>query len=397
MISVNEAAQIILSEKRDFGVETLPLLQCVGRVLAENLYADRDFPPYNRVAMDGITIDYQGFIKGLKQFKKIGIQAAGVEPLMIQQQDECIEIMTGAALPPTCDTVIRYEDLTLENDVFTLKIEQLKQGQNVHQKGKDKQKNDVLVADNQIISSSIIQIAASIGTTHLKVKKLPKIAVISSGDELLDIDELPNDFQIRRSNSYTLAAALLDFHIKADILHLSDNEDVITKNLSIFIEKYDVLILSGGVSMGKFDHIPNVLQALQVEQLFHKIAQRPGKPFWFGKSTTHETIVFALPGNPVSTFLCFHRYIKPWLAECLAISMPKHSAILSQNITFLPDLQYFIPVKISQNEQAQSWAMPLNNNGSGDFANLVEANAFMELPAEKQLFQAGEIYQIWYF
>jgi molybdopterin molybdotransferase len=394
MITVSQAEQIILSEVRDFGTEFLPLMQSVGRVLAQNIYADRDLPPYNRVAMDGIAIDYQSITKGIVKFRKIGTQPAGVAPLAIQHIEECIEIMTGAVLPTTCDTVVRYEDLEGDGAYFVLKTNNIKQGQNIHQKGKDKRQQDLLVAENQIITSKVIQVAASVGCVNIAVKKLPKIVVISSGDELVDLEIIPNDYQIRRSNSYTLIAALQQYGVRADMLHLADNEAIIKEKIKYCIEVYDVIILSGGVSMGKFDYIPISLAALDVEQLFHKVAQRPGKPLWFGKAQ-NNTLVFALPGNPASTFMCYYRYVAYWLEKNLGITRPNRYALLSQDISFSASLQYFVPVQLTQNEDCQWIATPLFNNGSGDFVNLLEADAFMELPMDKGVFLKGEQYRVW--
>ena len=394
MITVSQAEQIILSEVRDFGTEFLPLMQSVGRVLAQNIYADRDLPPYNRVAMDGIAINYQSIKKGIVKFRKIGTQPAGVAPLAIQDIEECIEIMTGAVLPTTCDTVVRYEDLSKDGDYFFLRTDNLKRGQNIHQKGKDGEQLDLLVAENQVITSKIIQIAASVGFVNLVVKKLPKIVVISSGNELVDIEIIPNDYQIRRSNSYFLVAALQQYGVRADMLHLLDDTNMIRKEIKNCIEKYDVIIISGGVSMGKFDYIPISLASLDVEQLFHKVAQRPGKPLWFGKAQ-NNTLVFALPGNPASTFMCYYRYVAYWLEKSLGITRPNRYALLSQDISFSASLQYFVPVQLTQNEDCQWIATPLFNNGSGDFVNLLEADAFMELPMDKGLFLKGEQYRVW--
>jgi molybdopterin molybdotransferase len=396
MISVQEAEKIVLSEHRDYGSEKLILTDAMGRILAKNIYADRDFPPFHRVTMDGIAIDYQGFASGIRRFKRVATQAAGVTPFEIKNAGECIEIMTGAVLPTTCDTIVRYEDLSVEGDFFILHIENITQGQNVHLQGRDKHKDDLVIAENQVVTPQLIQMAASVGATHLEVKKIPRVVIISSGDELVDIHETPLPYQIRRSNNYTLKTALFTYGIKADLLHIPDNEEVTKKNIKNCLLIYDVLILSGGISMGKFDYIPQALEAVGVQKLFHKVAQRPGKPFWFGKAI-NGAIVFALPGNPVSTFMCFQRYVLLWLEQNLGFEKAKNYAILGKNVTFKPDLHYFAQVKLSQNEQAQVVAMPFEGNGSGDFANLMATDAFIELPAGKTAFLEGEVYRIWRF
>ncbi len=162
------------------------------------------------------------------------------------------------------------------------------------------------------------------------------------------------------------------------------------------IDEYDVIILSGGVSMGKFDYVPPALNKLAVKKLFHKVQQRPGKPFWFG---THKSgkLVFAFPGNPVSTFMCFQRYFLPWLKKCLEIKTNKAYAILNEDFSFKPALQYFLQVKLLINQKGELTATPLEGNGSGDFANLLQTDAFMELPLERNEFKKGEVFRIWAF
>lgn len=304
MFTVQEVEKIILENTQNYGSETLHFSAVQGRVLAENIYADRDFPPFNRVTMDGICIDYQALARGIRIFSNKATQAAGATPINIENDTECIEIMTGAALPMSCDTVIRYEDLEIKGDEITILIENVKQGQNVHRKGEDKQKNDILVAENQVITPAIIQIAVSVGKSFLQVKKMPRVVVISSGDELVETDEIPNLYQIRRSNDYTLQAALKKNNLEADVFHIADNQFFINKKINECLQKYDVLILTGGISAGKFDYLPEALERLGVKKLFHKVAQKPGKPFWFGK-TENNVLVFAFPGNPVSMFMCF--------------------------------------------------------------------------------------------
>lgn len=397
MISVSQAEQIILSHFQNYGTESLPLSQCNGRVLAESLYADRDFPPFDRVAMDGIAIDFQAIEQDIKIFRSVGVQSAGQKALEIQGISQCVEIMTGAILSGNCDTIIRYEDLIKEGDNFILAVTNIKKGQNIHTKGKDKRKDELLVADNQIITPAIIQIAASIGKSFLQVKKLPKIAIISTGDELIDIDAIPNEMQIRRSNVYAIQSFLAQFHCPTTLFHLYDDYEIIKNELQFHLSNFDVIILSGGISAGKFDFIPTVLQEIGVQKHFHKVAQRPGKPFYFGtweKPKSLKTIIFALPGNPLSTFMCCRRYVILWLEKSLGLAVKPLFATLSESITFLLDLQYFMPVKLSQ-KQNSIIATPLKNNGSGDFTSLTEADALIELPSSQSIFDTEQLFRVW--
>jgi molybdopterin molybdotransferase len=397
MITVAEAEKIIQSQIKNYGTENVPFESSVGRVLAEDLFADRDLPPYDRVAMDGIAIKFSAFQKGIRSFAIRAIQAAGETPVDITDESECIEIMTGAALPSTADTVIRYEDVNIKEGVATVKCESVKQRQNVHGRGTDKKQQERVAIAPQRITPAVISLAASIGKVLLSVRKTPRVVIISTGDELVDVDETPSPFQIRRSNNYTIKAALRKYVIEADSVHIPDDLEITRQQVRRCIEEYDVILLSGGVSMGKFDYVPQALQELSVEKLFHRVQQRPGKPFWFG-AHPGGALVFAFPGNPVSTFMCLHRYFIPWLRASLGETAPAYlHATLNEDVTFNRPLQYLMLVKIAVSDTGQLLATPVDENGSGDFTSLLQANAFMELPAEKSTFKKGEIYKLWVF
>ncbi|OPC59317.1 molybdopterin molybdenumtransferase MoeA [Elizabethkingia bruuniana] len=396
MISVQQAEEIVLSQYQDYGKESISYDLVIGRVLAEDILADRDLPPFDRPTVDGIAIRFTSYEEGFRSFNIKTIQSAGETSVAIDSEDQCIEIMTGAALDSTVDTVIRYEDITVDNGIATININ-IEKGQNIHLKGKDKKAGEILVKANQVITPAIIGIAASVGKTSLWVKKLPKIVIISTGDEMISPELTPTAFQLRRSNGVTISSVLEKYKIKADLIHLNDDYEEIKKELSNCIDIYDILLMSGGVSMGKFDYLPQVCEELGIKKLFHKIKQRPGKPFWFGKSQ-NQKLVFAFPGNPVSVFMCLHRYFIPWLERSLEIpqSSPLY-AILENDIEFPFSLQYFAQTKLQINKQGQLIANIVDTNGSGDFSHLAETNAFVELPLEQNTFRKGEVYKVWQY
>lgn len=397
MISVQEAEDIILSHSADYGAEKIFYENAVGRVLAEDLRADRDLPPFNRPTVDGIALRFSSIEKGITRFRITATQAAGEAPVRVTGESECVEIMTGAALDASVDTVIRYEDLGINGDEAGIRIDPatIKKGQNIHSRGKDKKQGEILVPAHQKITPVILGVAASVGKTTLQVRKLPKVVIISTGDEMVSPDTVPNDFQLRRSNGIILRSVLEKYKISADLLHLNDDLDEIREALSRCLEEYDVLLMSGGVSMGKFDFVPRALEELGTVKLFHKIKQRPGKPFWFGK-TQPGKLVFAFPGNPVSVFMCLHRYFVPWLEKSLGIpfSNPVY-AVLQNDVTFPYPLQYFAQVRLSVSPAGQLLAETMDTNGSGDFSHLAETHAFMELPMDRNGFKKGEVYQVW--
>jgi molybdopterin molybdotransferase len=388
MISVQEALGLVLNNDISAKTERVDFQASLGRILAEDLVADRDFPPFDRVTMDGIAINYSAYESDQKVFRIQEMQAAGDEQITLDSPENCIEIMTGAILPRNTDTVIRYEDLEIENSFAKILVE-IKPYQNLHFQGQDKLSGQVLVQKGSVLSASHVAIAASIGKQDLAVLALPKIAIASSGDELVGISEVPLPHQIRLSNVYAIASILKKVKAEVDIFHINDTLDGSISKIEELLQKYDILIFSGGVSMGKKDFIPQALAENNVKEIFHKIAQKPGKPMWFGKND--KTIVFALPGNPVSTYLCTLKYVLPWLKKHLGILEKKPpSVILTEDIVFKPKLNYFLQVKI-QNDKGCLYATPLKHNGSGDFISLAEADGFIELPIRKSgLFLKGE-------
>ncbi|WP_339884014.1 molybdopterin molybdotransferase MoeA [Polaribacter vadi] len=396
MISVENALQLVLKATQDFGVEEIPFIKSVGRILKEEIVADRDFPPFNRVAMDGIAIDYYEFSSRLRSnrqlsFKIEGIQAAGSEQITLKNNQNCIEVMTGAVLPNNANTVIRYEDVTIENGVATINIDEINEKQNVHHKGKDGKVGDVLISENMKISAAEIGVLATVGKSLVKVAKQPKVMIISTGDELVGVDEFPLDHQIRRSNVFTLVSLLERLNIPSETAHITDEKPILKSKIKNYLQEYDVLLFSGAVSKGKFDFLPEVFDELGVEKLFHKVAQRPGKPFWFGQ--TENCKLFAFPGNPISTFVNCLAYFYPWYYKSVNLKVEQETAILAENVSFKPDLVCFLQVKLST-KNGNLIATPIQGNGSGDLASLVHTDAFIQLPNDKSEFKSGEVYPI---
>lgn len=394
MISIETAEQQILKTARDFGEESVPLKAAVGRVLRETLRSDRDLPPYFRVSMDGIAIAHAAFAQGRRRFPIEGMAAAGSARKRLQDSLACWEVMTGGILPEGCDTVIRYEDLQIEDGIARVNLEELKPGKNVHPRAADRRAGDPLVPPGKVISGAELGVAATIGKTRLRVSRLPKSVIISTGDELVPVEAEPLEHQIRRSNVYSIFAALQKFGIEADLLHLADDLASVKKSMATVIGQYDMVILSGGVSKGKFDFLPEALDDLGVKKVFHRIKLRPGKPFWFGTAPA-GAIIFALPGNPVSSFMCTQRFIVPWIKESLQLEKrARPHAILGEDFSFKPDLTYFLQVRVQANPKGELLAIPVVGNGSGDLANLGDADAFLELPRGREHFRRGEAFPL---
>jgi molybdopterin molybdotransferase len=390
MISVQEAEKLIRQHSPTYPTESIPTIEAHGRILAEDIVAERENPPFNRVAMDGIAINYSQWQASCTSFEIKGTQAAGHPPLNLEDKTTCLEVMTGAVLPSNCDCVIPVERINIQNNIATLEdgIEP-KQWQNVHLQGSDHAKGFALAHCGQTLNAPEIAVAAAAGYGQVKVAKLAKIAIIATGDELVSPDVEIKAWQIRRSNTTAIASSLKALGYEASEYHLKDDLESLRNKLKELLKSNDMLILTGGVSMGKFDFVPQVLQELDVKQIFHKVTQRPGKPLWFG--TCPEKSVFGLPGNPVSALINFQRYILPQLLTSQGIPNKALLQIeLSEDFSFGKNMTRFLPATICSIGSKLS-ASPQRTNGSGDFGALSGSQGFIELEAEVCEFKAGYV------
>jgi len=396
MIKVAEAIKIINDTQINLPTVDIPIDEAIGRILREDIVADTDFPPFNRVMMDGIAVKWDDFDRGIRDYMIRGIQAAGSEQISLDEKGTCLEVMTGAVAPEGTGIVIPYEDIKIDkvNQKARVNLDQIAKGKNIHYKGTDKKSGELLIQQGVELGTPEIAIAASVGKTTLKVTENPAIAIISTGNELVDINEKPLPHQVRRSNVYAFQAELKRLGIKADLYHLTDDKDSMLNELAAILDKNQVLLMSGGVSKGKYDFVPEVLEELGVEKRFHRIKQKPGKPLMFG-AKEDKNVVFAFPGNPVSTFMCFHKYFLPWLRRSLRLKQaPEYKAVLSDDVSIKTDLTYFLQVRAFINEDGTVMAKPIMGKGSGDHANLLGSNAFLELPANTYLFKRGELFSM---
>ncbi|MEO5959678.1 MAG: molybdopterin molybdotransferase MoeA [Opitutaceae bacterium] len=395
MLTPADAEKLILENIRPFHREDCPLLQAQGRVLRTEIRADRDLPPFDRVTMDGYALRAAALAAGTRTFRVEGTQAAGMRAFQLGAgADGCIEIMTGAVLPDGADCIVPYEETKRDGSTILVSdaAAQSNPWQNVHRRGSDHRAGNIIVRAGRRIGAAEIGVAAACGQATLTVSQLPKVAVISTGDELVEVSSPVASHQIRRSNDYALRAALATAgYPNASRFHLRDVQSEIEHLLWHILAEFDVVIVAGGISKGKFDYLPTELEKQKVRKIFQGVAQRPGKPLWFGISARH-TPVFALPGNPVSAFTCLHRYVLPALAHASGLVIrPPMIAALAEPVTFRPPLAYFLPVKLASGPRAELLARPDPTNTSGDFSGLVGTDGFVELPPEPAEFPAGTL------
>lgn len=387
MIQVKEAQKLILSQDLPSSSSKIPLEQAVGRILAQNINADRDSPPFDRVTMDGIAIQAARFSPE-KFFFIENTQAAGQSPLTLSNPENCLEVMTGAVLPLQTDCVIPYECLEIVDGKARVDLPDVSSFQNIHRQGTDARKEDVLIPSGSPISAGMVGVMAAVGYLHISVISPPKVVVCATGDELVPVDQTPLPHQIRNSNSYMLQAALLALGIKADTVQIADDRDKLRDGLKHLIGNYDVLMFSGAVSKGKFDYLPEVLAELGLDKKIHGVAQRPGKPFLFG--TVGKTMVFGFPGNPGSTLVCFHAYFKPWLRKHQGLAEKNLYATLTTDVIFKKPLTYHLLVTL-ENKDGILLATPVDHSGSGDLIHLGLAQGFVSLPAGEDFWKAGSL------
>jgi len=370
-------------------IESLPLTQAAGAVLRENIYAERDQPPFDRVAMDGIALSSAASGNG-GRLRVAAQQAAGDPPLTLDDPATCIEIMTGAMLPRGCDAVVPVEQVQRSGDIAEIGRKPVQPWANVHRRGSDCRQGALLLAAGTRLSPPEVAIAAGAGMARLRVSAQPMIVVISTGNELIEPGEVIEPHQVRRSNAYGITASLRQ-HGYARVAddHLRDDEAELTERLGFHLRTHDVLILSGGVSMGKMDLVPKVLEKLGVHLVFHHIAQRPGKPMWFGVSQSGPA-VFALPGNPVSTLVCLSRYVLPALRAAMGQAPAEAPRIaITAPVDVKVPLAFYLPVKLRYDDWGRTSAEPCPTNGSGDFTALAGTDGFVELPPGPNSFPKG--------
>lgn len=390
MLTTVEATHTISKAVADFGSEAVALDKAIGRVLRQPVHAERDQPPFDRVMMDGIAIRSADFDKGERNFPIQSRQHAGDRAHRLEA-GKCIEIMTGACVPDGADCIVPVERMTVSDGVARIEAGYSAElRQHIHARGSDHAEGTQLLRPGTRIAPADIAIISSAGLPEVDVARLPVIRVISTGNELVPAGKPIDAQQIRESNGPAVVAMLKQKgYCDCQHDHLVDDVAILESRIAAHLEEADVLVLSGGVSMGKADFVPQVLESLGVEVVFHKISQRPGKPMWFGIGPKKQA-VFALPGNPVSTLVCCRHYVIPALANASGASPgnPEFAA-LAQDVAFRPKLTCFLPTRLVSNAAGTLLALPVHTNTSGDFASLTGTDGYVELALEDTFFETG--------
>lgn len=378
MISFSEAQQLVLQQARSFGNEKVSLDTATGRVISETILADRDYPPFNRAAMDGYAIRQTDWDAGVRSFVISEVLFAGNIHKSVIGKGECYKIMTGASVPGSADAIIRREDVTEKPGGIECFIDDVKPYQHIAQRGGDLRKDAVIFSSAFLCSPANVAVLASIGKYEVIVQKLPKVSIITTGDEVVDIDKLASPVQIRDSNSHVLKACLKKWNIvPGTCVHVPDVVHEIELAIAGALSS-DIIILCGGVSAGDADYVPDILHKLGGQKIFHKVAIKPGKPIWFGKFTNGST-VFALPGNPLSCLVTYKLFIEYFLVHSFGLGEPFQLALpLKGTRSKTSQVDEFFPVNIVGTPSVYT-TIPFN--GSGDITAALCANAIARHPA----------------
>ena len=378
MISFKEAQEIIIGLAASFCTETVSLEKALGRALAEPVTADRDYPPFNRASMDGYVMKYADVEKGVLKLEVIETIFAGQVPQTAINSGQCYKIMTGAAVPVGADMIIQRENITGNDKYITIQPGKYKAFQQISKQGEDVKEGECIVTPPITCTPAMISVLAALGKATVAVKKLPEVAVFTTGNEVVPVGEPVSSLQIRNSNQYMLRALLQQWGIEPFLCeHIQDDKKDLYEMLSKGLSG-DIIIISGGVSAGDADFVPEILESLGVKKLFHKVAIKPGKPIWCGH-IPGGAVVFALPGNPLSGLVTFTLFVENYLSHCLGFTKPQIVVLpLTVERIKKSNQDEFFPVAINY---PPFGIIPVSYNGSGDILAAIHADGIAHHPA----------------
>ncbi len=388
MITYKEAQNTIASYALSYGVENVTIDFALNRVLAKPIYADRDYPPFNRSTMDGYAIRFTDFENGIRDFVIVANIYAGYTTNLILKKGECFKIMTGAPVPESADTVIKREDVNEGELNINLKNTNIQSGQSIAPRAADLKYNDIILKKGSQLTAAAMGAVAVVGEKSIPVQILPKIVIFSTGDEVVTGNTSILQQQIRESNSIVLCSMLKNFNININKkIHLPDNENSIFNAIQNELCN-DIIIITGGISAGDADYVPVVLERLGIEKIIQKVAIRPGKPFWFGKAK-NGPVVFALPGNPVSAQVCFKLFVEHYLRICFGLGANQIWQFpLVHNRIKKVKLDEFFPCKI---QQLPFGIKACSFNTSGDITSTILSDGLGIQEMEKELIKENEL------
>lgn len=389
MISVSEAKQIIRNSIEPLTPVTIALQDASGLILSEDVYASIDIPAFTQSAMDGYALIYDDYIEDKKP-EIAGEVPAGSDKIFENLSGKAVRIFTGAPVPAGADTVVMQEKVTVENNRLLINDEQLIKGSNIRPVGAEIKSGELALQSETFLSPAAIGFLAGIGVSKVKVFPKPKVAIIVTGDELQQPGKQLQAGQVYESNSLTIKAALHQLHIfNIKILFAADDADILQKALASALQTSDVVLLTGGVSVGDYDFVLKAAELCGVEKMFHKVKQRPGKPLYFGKK--ESKVIFGLPGNPSSVLTCFYEYVIPAIEQLTMRRdiIKAEQQALGKAYTKKTSLTHFLKGKKEGN-----FVFPLDAQESFRLSSFANANCLICLREDQEEFKKGDLVEI---
>ncbi len=370
-------------------VESVPLGRSLNRVLAQPVISDRDYPPFHRSIRDGYAVRSADLVSVPSRLTCVGEIGAGEHFDGVLGTGQCLQIMTGAPLPEGADAVVMIEFTSRKEDCISIE-RRVASGENVVAQGAECKQGDLLIPSGSRVRLADLALMAQVGMDCPSVFRKPTVAILSTGDEVVDASQPPGPFQIRNSNSYSLAGLVEESGGEPILLGNSPDEAGILRQGILQGLNADLLVMSGGVSMGKYDLVEDVLRDLDAVFFFDAVAVRPGRPTVFGRC--RDRFFFGLPGNPVSTVVTFGLFVRPAidiLGGASAAPLPMATARLAAEVRQKKGLTSFLPAKLEhERDQIRVRAVPWQ--GSGDLVALARSDCFLVFPDDQERLKVGE-------
>ena len=400
MIPVEEAISIVLEKSAPLPSESVALADALGRVLAEDTAADSDLPPFDRAQMDGYAVRSEDLRETPARLRVVGESAAGKGWRGALQTGEAVRIMTGAPLPEGADSVQQVEVTRESEDGEYVFIERATvAGQFYAPRASEIASGERVLTSGEEITAARSAVLAAFGRARVRVRRRPRVGVLATGTELVPVEEAPGEDQIRDSNTYSLAAYARLAGAEVERLPFAgDDPALLRREIEEAAARADTLVLSGGVSMGRYDFTKDALRALGAEIFFERVALRPGKPTVFARLRgSHDTLVFGLPGNPVSVSVTFNLFARTALRAMQGVTdaaPTEEFAILARAAKGTAERTSYLPARLSTDGEGRMLAEVLKWGGSSDFVAFARADALAIIPANVKTVDAGEVVRV---
>jgi molybdopterin molybdotransferase len=398
MISVAEATQIVTQQTPRLQSEQVELQHALGRVLAEDIVADSDLPPFDRSQMDGYAVRAADVQYAPVRLRIVGESAAGRGWHQQLEEGQAVRIMTGAPVPAGADSVQQVE-LTheLKDGTVVELLETVESGRSIVRRGAEIQANETVLSAGTTINAAMMAVLAAFGYAKVEVSRRPRAGVLATGTELVPVDQKPGQDQIRDSNNYSIAAyAQLTGAVVERLPLAGDEVSILKRQIIEAAERCDVIVTSGGVSMGVYDLTKSAFKELEAEIFFERVALRPGKPTVFAR-LPNGTLVFGLPGNPVSVSVTFNLFARTGLLAMQGATEPvlkQETAALAKNVKGTSERESYLPAQLTTNDDGQLIAFPLKWGGSSDFVSFALTTALVIVPADVKSIEAGSLVRV---